>query len=393
MYNKVKFILIISILIAKVLFNGIQVGGYSIWFYLFTPLVLVDILYHISLRYVFNSTLRKFITTSSIFLMYSLVVYFFNDLVMFGIEEVVKKILMIYIVISISQLKMKKQDINYILISVLFAITISGIIGLLQFLYPEINKILAFFYTEKDSFIVAGRVSGLSATVITFSYELIIGVLISFYYALRKKNNRIYLLIFILLSIVLFINQTRSAIIATMLIIVFLIVNYRYSKKQVLSATVTTVIISAIFLYILTNLGIQFRFSSDVSSSARFPMLITAFKYSFMFPFGTGIYHISSFPNLYSSYSLVIFNQISSNTTHNSYANTLVYFGFIGLIIEVYLTKIIFSVGKKNEFSILFVGLILGYLLNGLFHNAGIFGIDPLIWSITGLYISSGVGN
>ena len=138
----------------------------------------------------------------------------------------------------------------------------------------------------------------------------------------------------------------------------------------------------------------------DVSARARIPMALTALRYSFEFPFGTGRY----FPeerHLPAGLEPRLAEEVLTHLPHNQFLIVLVYYGYPGLVLLIAFYLLIgrsllitarhFLRSRDTESLLLaaaVTGALAGYGLNSMFHNAGPFDTDWSYFIIVGVVFS-----
>ncbi|MYL36417.1 O-antigen ligase family protein [Halobacillus litoralis] len=395
------FVLCVISIILKILFNGVGFGGVSFWFYtVFLSGYCIFIFLSMHRKLGLNGRIKSLLVSLFIFLTYIILVFTANNL-LFDIPYVMGLVMiLIFIVslyVSIDSFKKIKIMINTIIICTF----ISALIAIGQYFdIGVVRSIHNMILVNKETSFNSSRVSGMSPTVISFSYELIIGITLLIYRTLTFNNNSVFKfvdIIFLLtMLLALVFNQTRSSLLV-MLVCIFLIL-IKGNKTKIRTVHLFNILIFfigiGISLFILINyLDINNRFNSDTASaSSRIPMLITAFNYSLENPFGTGVYtpNITHIP---SNTQDSVISIILSNTPHNFLINLLVYYGYIGLLIALFIMVFVWKSHKRNvrsglinpelkRLSYCLTIIVFGFSLNGMTHNMGLFSIDIVIWTI-----------
>jgi O-antigen ligase len=116
-------------------------------------------------------------------------------------------------------------------------------------------------------------------------------------------------------------------------------------------------------------------------------MVITAFRYSMLYPFGTGVYKLYESGIDLSMYHPIVQAFILEKHTHNQFTNALVEFGYLGfgILISIYNkayrafrkiknTKLRNIRVSRNRYIICNYYSIYSY---ALFHNGGILHAEP----------------
>lgn len=293
-----------------------------------------------------------------------------------------------------------EHDIYRIMKVLVFSIAISSMFGLLQFFNFELSQrivsILNFLNISNPD---GMRVTGLSTTPITFSYEIIVGVFITYYLMLVNKRKWTFGIFLFIMIVAVILNQTRSALIG--ILVGFIAIKYFSGGirvgKRIFSLLLLVLLLFLGYWIATPLLGIQSRFTlRDFSSLSRVPMVITAFRYSMLYPFGTGVYKLYESGIDLSMYHPIVQAFILENYTHNQFTNALVEFGYLGfgILISIYYkayrafrkiknTKL--GISESPEIDILFATII-AYTVNALFHNGGILHAEPTIWLVFAMF-------
>ncbi|MFF2450537.1 O-antigen ligase family protein, partial [Neobacillus sp. NPDC058068] len=333
-----------------------------------------------------------------------LLVYLVNNLIIDKAVTLIQFITMLGLSLLTYIVIQNKKQIRIINNTIIIAIICSAIIGIGQFFHLDIAlKINEVLLPAKTNILDGQRISGMSNTVIIFSYELIIGVTLILARLILYKNKRFERFWLIIGSLILLcaliMNQTRSAIIVTGINMFFILLIYAKNNKSTLKTIMlfSIIPISVILIgnYIIGVLDIYTRFQSNESSSARVPMVITGIKYALNNPFGTGNYNLVD-SSVEINYSPSIKSIILENDTHNHLINFLVYYGFFGFMIAIKIYQIVISVfikSMKNNIgnlgNVVYFLCIIGYSFNSMTHNWGIFNSDPLMWIIIAILFRS----
>lgn len=388
--HKLRILLLGLIIFSKINLNGVGFLGISLWFYLILLACILFVFDEFNKRIKFNLHYKKY-------LMYLLILFFVMIAVLFIYGHLQSKMIFLsqYLVMIILSILVyitikSEKDIKSITLWIVVSILFSSIFGLLQALNPSMyHRVIEILNIGNDNIEITGRINGLSTTTITFSYELLIGLLLSLW-LFQKYKMKIMLPIALIIILTLLINQTRSAIVAA----IFSVLLFYFQKmnlKKIVTNFLLIFIAIAIVLSFINLFDINVRsFFGDTSSTARIPMIITAIRYSFYFPFGTGIYDLYKLNIDLSMYSSVVVNSILSNYTHNQFSNILVEYGYLGLLLMILIYVNIFGkhFKSKNIFNYdkIWIIVIIGFTINALSHNTGILSIEPVIWSVFSIF-------
>lgn len=383
--NKIPKILLSLIIIIKITLNGVGFFGISIWFYLVALYISITIMQFINRRMFIDSGYKKYFLSIVIMLFMMVFVALINEKFDEKIVYLINFLSMILFSLSVYLMIKNDIDIKRIVQTIIISISISAVIGIIQIIsYEQYLEIINFLgLNSNNNMEITGRINGLSTTAITFSYELLIGFILT----LREiiKNKRLTFIPFsFIIGIALMLNQTRSAILALFLVILWIFMQNHGSRnigKKIFFLTSLALILPLS----LEFFGVTIRlFNEDFSGNSRLPMIFTAFEYSFQFPFGTAVYDLSRANIDLSKYSLGVVNIIINNYTHNQFTNILVDYGYIGLFIMTSIYVLFISKhiqnSKNMKYDIYWILVIFAFTVNALAHNTGIFSIEPIIW-------------
>jgi hypothetical protein len=404
--GKVKKIILCFCLVSiifKILFTGVGFGGISFWFYSITfagycLLICLCIKRNLYL----DNKLKKLILSLIVFILWVIVVYTINGIV-FNIEYVLGFLLIIILIVSLYVSIDTLKQLNLLIDVIIICIFLSSVVAIGQFLD---NSLIKQFHdsilVNKEISVGSNRVSGMSTTVISFSYDLIIGITLCFdkiiTYKISLKRKLYYICCLSMMLVALLMNQTRSAIIVVGFCIFLLIIkNNSFGRQKVIQISKVFILITFIGVLIFQlsqNFNIGNRFTSKTASSeSRIPMIITALNYSLDHPFGTGVY-MPSYNYIPEGTSSEVRLIITSNSSHNFLVNILVYYGYIGIFLALY---ILFQIWRSFTLNKLYLRninndlynlsrtsiiIIIGHSVNGMTHNLGMFNVEITIWVI-----------
>lgn len=312
-------------------------------------------------------------------------------------QAIIFSIAFICIIISMIILKQEK-NLNYRLLFNLILIfsSIHVFSTILYQLFPSsIQKILPYILSEKDlarnlyefnyNSIICGitPIQGLNALYISSYLMVVFSKLLN-----DKKNKFVNILLLIFGFIALFLTSKRGLLLAniTSIILLFLYNRWKNNKINIFDTFKSAIVILLIIfvgIFIVNNyfpesLQIFERFKQNDYLTGRGILWQTAWDdfLSNHFPNGSG---------LFSSRLLLLIHTGSSNDVHNIYLQILVELGIIGFIIFfiniVYVVKRIIkiTINEKNKniifpsVYIIIVFLIYGFTGNWFFDPATIF--------------------
>lgn len=228
--------------------------------------------------------------------------------------------------------------------------------------------------------ISAGRHLGLAGDILQFGYQISAAFCIALYCPFRKHAVIKKTVLYAVFAFALLTNNTRSSqIIAVFAICFKLLLTYESKKSFKLRFVKILGIIAlsccVVILFNENNSVLQMtRFGQkDVGVYARIPMFLTAFNHALHNPLGMGVYQVqvkwlAGDP----SAAAIVLNA----TAHNLIGNCVASYGFLGLMVMLYLYVSIFRTFiscRKRIQSDAYVGFyfaMLGLAANACFHNA-----------------------
>jgi len=198
------------------------------------------------------------------------------------------------------------------------------------------------------------------------------------------KEKRILKFILMALFIfAIFVNNTRSAWIVVAVTVFLYMFKLPSSSSKRVKTCIRFFASVLVLSIILVNYVVGFdvlndtRFEQvDAGTSARIPMILTAFNHALNKPFGYGVYSVDQ--NLIVGATNEEFSYVAENTAHNLFGNCVASYGFIGLFLMVYLYWTTFKGYKaisktddmNTEYYYIAVVCLLGLLINAFFHNS-----------------------
>ena len=276
------------------------------------------------------------------------------------------------------------------------------------FAVSDITELTAYNVLE------IGRTAGVSNSVISFSYHLVVAVLIAIGLVLLVPFQRagaissmILVMALVGLGLALLNNASRSAVlgVAVALSLILLLVFPRM-ERSMLWKSLTIFLAAGVTIFVVMasvdRLSFHERLLSDrgYSSRARAPMAITALEYAREHSLGTATYspELRHMPLEMMENDPVVVEQVMKNTPHNQFLVILVYYGIPGFVLLicfyiVVLLCLYYNVRTtlmRGDLRMLVVaaaiaGAILAYLVNSLFHNKGPFVGDWYHWIVMGM--------
>jgi len=302
---------------------------------------------------------------------------------------------LIYVVIQ------TKDQFNKYIIILVFLISVSALIGILQYFGIseawKLREIQGPVFIEQEP-------AGLALFVLHLSYQLGFILPLVFSIIIRRnllhKKNVFYILSFLSIVIGLILTTVRSAISGALIGLFLTLIIIKKLKKGLLLLLILTVFILLLFSSMDTSRSQRLTSITDITDSSaatRIPLFLTGInvaKDNLLFGVGSG-----KFQEQTEDYYRDVFHMrgapiIFSTTPHNQFINTLVYFGIPALLLLLYfyfkLIKGLFMTQKTthdNYYRYILAGLIgsfISYIINSFFHNAGPFISDPYNWFFIG---------
>lgn len=291
----------------------------------------------------------------------------------------------------------KNQFENYIYILVV-AISVSAFIGILQFFdIPWAWKIREI----QGEVIAKPEPAGLSLYSLLFSYHLSLAIPLTFSLIINKKialkKRQLLLLALLVLIFALLATKVRSAIIGSLIGILFIILIAKNYKNGMVGIIILSILI---YVFSVTYPPVFKEIStfSDQSASARIPLFLTALRIAKdhpLFGIGAGRYSEIAESYYYQVSHMSGAETVLRTSSHNQFLNTLDYFGIFGLFLLLFfyykLIKglILLNRNVSNDyFSYISCGLIgthISYIIHSSFHNTGPFLSDPYAWFFVGI--------
>lgn len=395
-----QMLLISSIFFLKIVANGIGISNISIWFYLILFSFLLKIIDLTKTKVRIGKDYNRYLVKIILLSIVMFAVLTVNFELISNLTVWLQFISMIMFSVVLYTSINCEKDIYKIMKVLAFSITISSMFGLLQYINFELSQsigsVLNFLNISNPD---GTRITGLSTSPITFSYEVIVGIFITYNLLLVNKRKWILGFALLIMLVAMILNQTRSALIGILvgsILIKYFAGGIRTGKK-IFSVLVVLLVLFVGYWLATPLFGIESRFTQrDFSSLSRIPMVITAFRYSMLHPFGTGVYKLYESGIDLSMYHSNVQITILENYTHNQFTNILVEFGYFGFAIlsSIYyglykvfknIKNVKLKIFKSKEIDILFATII-AYTVNALFHNGGILHAEPTIWFVFAMF-------
>jgi len=285
-------------------------------------------------------------------------------------------------------------------------------VGIGQFFVgdPFISMWAALVRPSEDRLSLARvLIPGLAPTSILFGYQmatflpLAVASLFSGPMFISRIFKVLSLLMFGIMMCALVLSGSRSAVGSALFGVAFVVFllrrrSFRWTPWLVIG------LIFSIFLYVLVAVFYQpARFlllGKDISVVVRLSLALTALKYAFFHPYGTGVYRPMDEEYVVLDFDPRVGAFIGTLTPHNQFLNILVYYGFPGLVMLIVFYWILLKTLKRSWWAAIrnqdacmwivggLIGAFLAYLINSMFHNLGPFVGDWFHWFIIGLAFS-----
>ncbi len=309
--------------------------------------------------------------------------------------KVLAPILMAFIIYNLIETKKQVENYIYIIVTV---IGVSALVGILQFFDIQ----FAWNIREIQGEVISKpEPAGLALFSLLFSYHLALAIPLVFSLIINKKiafkKRQILLFILIVLIFALLTTKVRSALIGSLIGILFVISIARNYRRGIVGIIAMS---SLIYIFSLTNPSVFQEISSvsDQSASARIPLFLTALRIAKdhpLFGIGAGRYSEMAESYYYQVSHMYGAETVLQTSSHNQFLNTLDYFGVLGLFLLLLfyykLIKGLISLNKNasdNYFFYISSGLIgthISYIIHSSFHNTGPFLSDPYAWFFIGI--------
>lgn len=246
------------------------------------------------------------------------------------------------------------------------------------------------------------RVAGLAPTVVSFSYQLsaVLPVAVALACAPARWGWRVlWFGTAVVVGAALVLTGVRSAVGGAFAgaVLALLLVVLRSARWR---AAVAGAALASVALYAAVGALLdtsRFLGLDDVSAAVRLPMFSAAISHAARNPWGTGTYEPAE-EYLDPELGQALRERVLRHDTHNQFLNVLVFFGFPGLmlVLAAYTVVLVRLRGSWRRVVVPWraklapaaaglAGGLLGYLINSLFHNAGLFVGDVFHWYAIGL--------
>jgi len=297
------------------------------------------------------------------------------------------------------------RHVRFLTYTLIFAMVVSAIVGIGQFFIggPFVRLWeLTGGYHPKLGEVQIGYIAGLAAYSIPLGYQLCTCVPLVFSLVVSRSTRyrKTLGVIFLILSLALFLTQSRSAVIGGSVGVA--VVMSLLSARRNLKRPLMVLSLGAV-AYLVYGMYVSPRMTTltEYSAQARLPLFIVAFYTGITHPLGTGR---EIYLEVASSFHEIVEEMPSATavyefTAHNQFLNMLGYYGLPGLVLLIMFYIFLFrllraskSPGISHPFlngaRIGLLGAFTGYLVNSFFHNAGPFIGDPINWYFIGLALA-----
>ena len=243
------------------------------------------------------------------------------------------------------------------------------------------------------------RPYGMSYFPISLAYQVCWAFPLAWYVAERSSNfplfiRRLGAISALLLLLAVFASGTRSASIALIVQLIIIMWAKGYVSLRLRSVIPIVVVLSAVLIGVLYIQSDRWLLN-DSSALSRYWLLYVGVLFIFDNPLGQGfdwsVYNafkqsfLASSPFLDASLAA----EIRVNAPHNQFINTAIYYGWTGVLFVLafyyWIIRKLFSISRETKLiqnylpHALLAGFS-GYLVNSMFHNAGLFVGDHLGW-------------
>lgn len=301
-----------------------------------------------------------------------------------------------------------ERQIRIFLIFYVLIVTISCLVQLGQvagigFCYDLWDKLQT---GEKlGKFIGTRYLLGLATNPVDLGYQVSAAFTIVLTYPFKKTSLIKWLLLGIFAASLWF-SQTRSSILAVLLVIIIYFVetsknDYRNSKWLF---KVALLIIASLAIFISTDRLIsvfsisRFATASETNGTlARWPMILTAFNHALHHPFGMGTYVVN--PDFVIGAYGSVYYEVLETSPHNMFANCVASYGFVGLVVLLCMYYQILKTYQRfsKEYSdSIYLDLyrtvflcIIALFINAIFHNKYILNSDFSSHYFIGILLSA----
>lgn len=344
---KIKIVSLQKVLIAGVVFGALLCAGVYFPLINFSPafmiLLLINGLFLIANwftnkgKILFEPELKKTVYSIGIMIISSLVALLING---YGLNDGFVLIVMSFLLgISVYETISSSDDIQfylnfYVIISAVSALVQIGQVLHISFCY-DIWKLLQQG-DAVEHYATVNRYLGLSSNLINFSLQISAAYTIVLTTKYEKKFWRVlkYPLL-ILFAVSVWMSETRSGMIAILL--VSLIAFLQYTKKKgnrlikilvIVFAMICIVIVYDYFMVIMYGSRL-FTAVGTKGTLARVPMFFTAINHAVHYPLGMGVYYVR--PE-YIIDSGGYYSEVLNNAAHNLFANCVASYGWIAVV-------------------------------------------------------------
>lgn len=225
------------------------------------------------------------------------------------------------------------------------------------------------------------RYLGLATDALQMGYHASTAFIITLFSKFKGKKLIKYVLLVVFVY-ALFLNETRSSWIAAIAGLFFFVVKKPKDEMTQIRAYMRlfaqiglALVLFAVFLNEV-NLFAGTRFMQmDTGTSARIPMILTAFNHAWYYPFGMGVYSVD--PSLAIGGTAAEKVYVLKNTAHNLLGNCVASYGFIGLFLMLWFYvrahkdyKTIWKSNLDDRPYFTALACLVGLFINAFFHNS-----------------------
>ena len=397
------FFLFLS-LISDIFFSSLSISGLPLRFY---ALLTITFLQYKSILFKIPRNPLFYLLVFS--LLYNLIYGIFNDFDSSYFYNLLRgNVASILIFLITYNLIFNIKRIKYFLFFYILLVSISALFCIMQFFGFDLAwDLRTFISTSGNEAVIQSiqnqnRPVGLAFNTTELGYQLatIFPIVNYFFWNINDSLKRFLITntFNTILIAATFLSNSKSALLAIG------ITNIRLSNLKNKSFNfIPYVYMGGLFSYVFYQIFTTTKKAAILSSFSKIPMFILGAKYIIRNPFGCGL-ELNKYADFIKNDPLIsempesLKYIISRNFPHNHLLNTMIIYGWLGFIIFIlyyfFITKFtleIFFNSNSKEMRIISLSLYgseLGYFVNGMFHNAGQFVLDPMSWYLTGIICS-----
>ncbi|MBQ4518411.1 MAG: O-antigen ligase family protein [Clostridia bacterium] len=386
-----------KLLIVLVLLGQLWAQGYNLPFFPSTPAYLLALI-GLSMLVCIRAVLEKggglsFTGMSAIaVLMVGNILFVFLVTDSFNAGRFILIICSFLFMASCSQCIEEEKDINFFLYCYLAIVFVSSLFVIGQYyeipicteiwekLHPDIN-ISKFDRNKLEAATEGSRYLGLASDALQMGYHASTAFIITLFSRFNgKKLIKFALLVVFVYA--LYLNETRSSWIAALAGLFFFVVKKPKGEMSQMKAFMRLFaqmgLVFALLVVLMNeiNLFAGTRFMQmDAGTSARIPMILTAFNHALHHPFGMGVYSVE--PSLAIGATAAEKVYVIKNTAHNLLGNCVASYGFIGLFLMLWFYiraykdyKTIWKSNLDDRPYFTALACLVGLFINAFFHNS-----------------------